>query len=137
MSPVRRRVVHFKRVKRGIDGSAPHPCSGFLCRAVYEIELASIATLWAASSTPGSPIPPPETVKWLTDRFVHALRFFSFFPSTPSSVVARELEAAFFSCVSRSKGVPFLTELGVKEASAVRMPQPAVASFIKQVRQRS
>lgn len=98
------------------------------------MEVASIATLWAASSSPASLLPPPETVKWLTDRFVHILRFFSFFPSTPSSVVARELEAAFFLCVSKAKGIPFLTELGVKEASVVRMPQPAVESFVKQVR---
>ncbi|KAH7929282.1 hypothetical protein BV22DRAFT_1081369, partial [Leucogyrophana mollusca] len=108
---------------------------GFLARTAYEMELANIRALWeGASKSSGSPdFQPGEELKaWLRGRFLHVLKFFTFHPSTPSSDVARLLEAAFFACATQH---PFsvLSTAGVQDAVSVRAPDPMFALFLKQL----
>jgi hypothetical protein len=103
---------------------------GYLCRTAYEIELESIRILWdgAASSYPVDTFY-PQPGDWLRDRFLHVLKFFTFHVSTPSSDVARFLEAAFFGCsISPLK---ILSTTGVRDASDVRAPDPIFLQFLK------
>lgn len=62
---------------------------------------------------------------------IQVLRFFSFFNSTPSSVVARELDSAFFSC-SADGSISLVSTLGIHSALArVRMPHVALIKFVR------
>ncbi|KAG1888113.1 hypothetical protein F4604DRAFT_1715581 [Suillus subluteus] len=105
---------------------------GYLCRAAYEMELENIRVLWneaASSSNTNGFHPDPQLGDWLRDRFLHVLRFFTFHASTPSSDVARFLEAAFFGCSTLPLKV--LSTTGVRDASDVRAPDPMFSSFLK------
>ena len=105
---------------------------GYLCRTAYEIELESIRTLWnEAAGSPGMNgfNPHPQLGDRLRDRFLHVLKFFTFHVSTPSSDVARFLEAAFFSCSTLPLKV--LSTTGVHDASDVRAPDPIFLQFLK------
>lgn len=102
---------------------------GYLCRTAYEIELESIRMLWdEAASSSGMNVNPPLG-DWLRDRFLHILKFFTFHVSTPSSDVARFLEAAFFGCSTSPLKV--LSTTGVRDASDVRAPDPIFLQFLK------
>ncbi|KAG1807427.1 uncharacterized protein BJ212DRAFT_1449281 [Suillus subaureus] len=105
---------------------------GYLCRAAYEMELENIRVLWneaTSSSNTNGFHPDPQLGDWLRDRFLHVLKFFTFHVSTPSSDVARFLEAAFFSCSTLPLKV--LSTTGVRDASDVRAPDPMFSSFLK------
>lgn len=105
---------------------------GYLCRAAYEMELENIRMLWdeaASSSNTNGFLPDPQLGDWLRDRFLHVLKFFTFHVSTPSSDVARFLEAAFFGCSTLPLKV--LSTTGVRDASDVRAPDPMFSSFLK------
>lgn len=105
---------------------------GYLCRAAYEMELENIRMLWneALNSTNTNGFhPDPQLRDWLRDRFLHVLKFFTFHVSTPSSDVARFLEAAFFGCSTLPLKV--LSTTGVRDASDVRAPDPMFSSFLK------
>lgn len=105
---------------------------GYLCRAAYEIELENIRMLWNGATSPSSTNgfhPDPELRDWLRDRFLHVLKFFTFHVSTPSSDVARFLEAAFFGCSTSPLKV--LSTTGVRDASDVRAPDPMFSLFLK------
>ncbi|KAI0060543.1 hypothetical protein BV25DRAFT_1908367 [Artomyces pyxidatus] len=107
---------------------------GFLARSAYELELGNIKSLWdgaAASSGPDS-LPDSELQTWLRGRALHALKFFTFHPSTPSSVVSSMMEAAFFTCATT---LPFsiISSEGVRSASAVHVPDPAFSGFLKRL----
>ncbi|EGO00977.1 hypothetical protein SERLA73DRAFT_87350 [Serpula lacrymans var. lacrymans S7.3] len=108
---------------------------GFLCRTAYEMELVNIRALWeGAASSAATPDfkPDSELRAWLHNRFLHALKFFTFHPSTPSSDVSRLLEVAFFAC-SPQHPFSILSTAGVRSAFDVRMPDPLFASFLKQL----
>jgi hypothetical protein len=60
---------------------------------------------------------------------LHVLKFFTFHVSTPSSDVARFLEAAFFGCSPLPLKV--LSTTGVRDASDVRAPDPMFSLFLK------
>ncbi|OAX38848.1 hypothetical protein K503DRAFT_131582 [Rhizopogon vinicolor AM-OR11-026] len=105
---------------------------GYLCRTAYEIELESIRILWdeaASSSSMNVSHPHPHLDDWLRNRFLHVLKFFTFHISTPSSDVARFLEAAFFGCSTSALKV--LSTAGVRDASDVRAPDPVFLQFLK------
>lgn len=105
---------------------------GYLCRTAYEIELESIRMLWdEAARSSGMDIfqPDPQLGDWLRDRFLHVLKFFTFHVSTPSSDVARFLEAAFFGCSTSPLKV--LSTTGARDASDVRAPDPIFLQFLK------
>lgn len=104
--------------------------AGFLCRSVYELELAEIQILWKPAAA--SPPPSPEIQKELISRVLHALRFFTFLSSTPSAVVSRQMESTFFNC-STSRLFSMISERGVSDATQIRMPHAATTKFIHQV----
>lgn len=104
---------------------------GFLARAAYETEMTTIRELWLASAEGGAKV--DEQIRsWLTSRCVHALKFFSFHPSTPSSVVSNLLEGAFFSCAT-SQPFSIMTSVGVKNAADVRIPDSTFSTFLTQL----
>lgn len=104
---------------------------GFLARTAYELELSTIRDLWDGAKSADS-IPDPELQSWLCGRALHALRFFTFHTSTPSSDVSSLLESAFFSC-SDSHAFTIISTAGVKNAADVRLPNPVFAAFVKQL----
>ena len=80
----------------------------------------------------------PEVQKTLRDRAIHALKFFTFHPSTPSAVVSSALEEAFFACsatTSMFSGAklpfPILSTNGVRDAADVRYPDETFSGFVK------
>lgn len=105
---------------------------GFLARVVYESEMTSIRELWLASAEGWSNIVDEQIKEWLTSRCLHALKFFTFHPSTPSNVVSNLLEAAFFSSAI---SLPFsiMSSVGVKSAADVRVPDPTFSAFLTQL----
>lgn len=72
---------------------------GYLSRVAYETELSAIARLYAAAlQTSSSALSGPDAnlTTWLQSRCLHALKFFTFRPSTPSPEVSRIMQSAFF-----------------------------------------
>ncbi|KAI0646791.1 hypothetical protein C8Q79DRAFT_956470 [Trametes meyenii] len=116
---------------------------GFLARSAYEIEMEHVQQLWDAASSSAGPSSSidPQLQSSLRARAIHALKFFTFHPSTPSSVVANALEEAFFSCTTSSrfsmivghKGFPIISTAGVRDAADVRYPDTAFAEFVKEL----
>ncbi|KAI0046331.1 hypothetical protein FA95DRAFT_1398210 [Auriscalpium vulgare] len=107
---------------------------GFLARSAYELELANIKNLWDGAPASSGPdgLPDPELQSWLRGRALHALKFFTFHPSTPSAVVSSLMEASFFSCATTH---PFsiISSEGVRSAALVHAPDPAFAGFLKRL----
>jgi hypothetical protein len=99
---------------------------GLLARAAYEIELATVAQLWQGA---GGPEAPDEVRDHLTERAVHALRFFTFKASTPSALVSSEMEQAFFACGPTSS-LLLPSTLGPKLAKDVRLPDDQLTKFL-------
>lgn len=98
---------------------------GYLSRLIYELELQEIQTLWASSS-----VSDKATRERLLGRALHALRFFTFKPTTPSSVVGQELESAFYGCAVDNKLLPFVSNVGVLPINKVKMPDPTLQRFL-------
>ncbi|RDX42682.1 hypothetical protein OH76DRAFT_1410943 [Lentinus brumalis] len=116
---------------------------GFLARAAYEIEMENVRVLWndavtaARAKGPDSAVD-PEVQASLRDRAIHALKFFTFHPSTPSAVVSAALEDAFFACAvsasifsSFKSPFPLISTSGVRDASEVRYPDPTFSGFVQ------
>jgi hypothetical protein len=105
---------------------------GFLARSAYEFELDAIKNLWdsaAAVKGPGG-LPDEEVQTWLRGRALHALKFFTFYPSAPSPVVSNLMETAFFACATTH---PFsiISSDGVRNLSQVRISNPEFSGFLK------
>jgi hypothetical protein len=85
----------------------------------------------AAVKGPGG-LPDEEVQTWLRGRALHALKFFTFHPSTPSPVVSNLMEAAFFTCATTH---PFsiISSEGVRSASQVHIPDPEFSGFLKRL----
>ena len=68
----------------------------------------------------------------LRGRALHALKFFTFHPSTPSSVVSNLMEAAFFGSTTTH---PFsiISSEGVLSARKVYIPDPGLSGFLKRL----
>lgn len=101
---------------------------GYISRVIYELEMADIATIWQASSV-GIAGPDPSVRSWLTRRGLHALRFFTFHGSTPSSLVSKSMELAFFSSFGTTS-LPIISSNGILSADKVRCPQPQLRAFL-------
>lgn len=103
---------------------------GYVTRAVYESEMADIGTLWNEKVGTSRPKEDNETVKWLLDRALHIMQFFTFRTSTPSPRVHAALQAAFFNC-ARQATLTLASTRGVKHSALVRFPNAVLADFIK------
>ncbi|KAK0195282.1 hypothetical protein F5146DRAFT_1100835 [Armillaria mellea] len=104
---------------------------GFLARVAYELELATIRSLWEGASSPSSDL--AKDIKHrLTQRSLHSLKFFTFHPSTPSGEVAGRLEEAFFSCANNEL-FSIITTAGVRKIADARMPDIAFSGFLTQL----
>ncbi|KAG6829550.1 hypothetical protein H0H92_004219 [Tricholoma furcatifolium] len=106
---------------------------GFLARAAYEIEMESVKSHWESSVPLGLPssAPDQQVETWLRSRSLHALKFFTFHPSTPLAEVSQLLEKTFFDCSGNK--FPLISTAGVRNASEVRLPDPSFSVFLKQL----
>ncbi|KAG6375032.1 hypothetical protein JVT61DRAFT_3812 [Boletus reticuloceps] len=103
---------------------------GFLCRVVYELELSEIQGLWG-EATAGEPhsCPSRELQDRLHKRFLHVLKFFTFYRSTPLSKVAELLTGSFYGCSTLP--LRLLSFVGVRGAPDVRAFDPVLVKFLK------
>ena len=92
----------------------------------------AIKRLWEdAAAANGSGGRPDEDVQTrLRGRALHALKFFTFHPSTPSPVVSNLMQTAFFACATTH---PFsiISSDGVRSAMHVHSPNPEFSGFLK------
>ncbi|KAG8964408.1 hypothetical protein FRC03_001809 [Tulasnella sp. 419] len=105
---------------------------GFLARLVYEVQMSDIREAWnQVEKGLGPNNAMDETaIVGLESTSTHALRFFSFYPTTPSSVVGSQMEASFFSC-AQDQSVPIISTKGIRSANEVRYYHPTFQSFMK------
>ncbi|KAI0313421.1 hypothetical protein OF83DRAFT_1175689 [Amylostereum chailletii] len=108
---------------------------GFLARSAYELELANVKAKWeaAAAASSADELPDPEIQAWLRGRALHALKFFTFYSSTPSSVVSSLMESSFFLCATNGHSFPIISSEGVCSVDAVRLPDPVFSGFLKRL----
>ncbi|KAK7035286.1 hypothetical protein VNI00_012053 [Paramarasmius palmivorus] len=100
---------------------------GIVARIGYEKEMREIKQKWDEHST----APSAEIQSELRSKAIHAMKFFTFYPSTPSSDIASLLEAAFYSCTIVPR-FPFMSSTGIRDVADVRLPD-ASFSFLKQL----
>ncbi|KAF8318815.1 uncharacterized protein EI90DRAFT_2978708 [Cantharellus anzutake] len=105
---------------------------GFLCRAIYELELAAIGEHWNILQLQNEAAAASESRDFLDKKFQHILRFFNFHESTPAPQVSKELQRAFLSS-SSDLSLPVLSSAGIKPSEEVRRPDKAFEGFIKGV----
>ncbi|EIW70337.1 hypothetical protein TREMEDRAFT_29286 [Tremella mesenterica DSM 1558] len=98
---------------------------GYLSRLIYEVEMVELQQLWSTTS-----VSDPDTRNQLLKRGLHALKFFTFKPTTPSSVVGQTMESAFFSCSTDKATFPIISTAGILPSSLVRMPDPELLQFL-------
>lgn len=103
---------------------------GFLSRIAYETELATVKRLYDAAVTKSVDGADPELHRWLLNRCLHAMKFFSFRPSTPSPEVSNILSLAFYGA---SPQFNIYSSAGVRNASDVRVMNPEMKGFIKEL----
>ena len=103
---------------------------GFLSRAVYEIELSAVQKEWTSATQSSPDSPKEETQTKLINRVLHDLKFFMFYPSTPSPDVSNMMEAAFFDC-STNGHFPIVSNKGIRDARTVRLPDATFSGFLK------
>jgi Protein of unknown function (DUF3684) len=103
---------------------------GFLSRIAYETELATVKRLYDASVGESVDGVDPELYKSLLKRCLHALKFFTFRPSTPSPGVSKILSLAFFGT---SPQFNIYSSAGVRDASDVRVVNSEMRGFIKEL----
>ncbi|KAH9177932.1 hypothetical protein EDB89DRAFT_2111997 [Lactarius sanguifluus] len=107
---------------------------GFLARFAYEQEMETIKKLWdeaAAADGPGG-LPGAGLQVGLRARTLHALKFFTFRPSTPSPVVSTSMQTAFFSCAT-ARPFSVISSEGVRSSSLVYVPDPSFSGFLKRL----
>ena len=104
---------------------------GYLARSAYEIELQIIRSHWDALKGGDGAIP-SEMRAHFTKQVIHALKFFTFHKSTPSSDVSSLMESAFFAASTKGD-FPIVSTQGIRNVRDVRMPDPAFAGFVKNV----
>jgi hypothetical protein len=105
---------------------------GFLARSVYEFELDAIKKLWdrAAAVNGSGGLPDEEVQTWLRGRALHVIKFFTFYPSTPSPAVSKRMETAFFACAT-THPFSFISSDGVRNTIQIRSTNPEISGFIK------
>jgi Protein of unknown function (DUF3684) len=94
----------------------------------------AIKKLWDRAASVNGPgeRPKDEVQTKLRGRALHALKFFTFHPSTPSPVVSKLMESAFFACATIH---PFsiISSDGVRNLSQVHIPDPKFSGFLKRL----
>ena len=104
---------------------------GFLARSAYEFQLATVHEQWNALYSHDTQ-PNQEIQSHLTSQVLHALKFFTFHPSTPSSDVSIVMEDGFFSCATRGQ-FSIISTKGVRNSKDVRLPDPIFSGFLKEL----
>ena len=99
---------------------------GYLSRLVYELEMQEIQLLWSTTSVSDTAVRDK-----LRRRGLHALRFFSFKPTTPSAMVGQGMESAFYDCASDNKTFPIVSNAGVLPVKDVRLPNAELQEFLR------
>ncbi|KAG6878540.1 hypothetical protein C0993_004438 [Termitomyces sp. T159_Od127] len=97
------------------------------------MEMESVKSHWEGSLPFGLPQTSvdQQLETWLRSRSLHALKFFTFHPSTPSAEISQQLERAFFDCAGSN--FPLISTAGVRNASDVRLPDASFSGFLKQL----
>ncbi|KAI8616956.1 hypothetical protein BC830DRAFT_1115804 [Chytriomyces sp. MP71] len=98
--------------------------SGLLSRILFEDEMTSIRELYTPNASTND-----ANTQWLTKRATHALNAFTFKPSTPSTIPGRLTQMFFLK--STQQPMSFITTRGILPLPAVRLPDPAMAPFMK------
>ncbi|WVQ99431.1 hypothetical protein IAU59_006566 [Kwoniella sp. CBS 9459] len=101
---------------------------GYLSRLIYELEMQALQTAWLKTT-----ITDQADREKLLGRGLHALRFFTFKPTTPSSVVGQEMESAFYACSLDNRSFPLVSTGGVLPISEVRLPSPDLQKFLPEL----
>ncbi|ESK92923.1 hypothetical protein Moror_8996 [Moniliophthora roreri MCA 2997] len=104
---------------------------GIVSRVVYEKEMHEIKRRWEENSTASNP-PSMDLQNDLRSKAIHAMKFFTFHPSTPSSDIASLIEAAFFSCTTIVSKFPIMSSTGIRDIADIRLPDSSF-SFLKQL----
>ena len=104
---------------------------GFLARSAYEFQLATVHEQWNALYSHDTQ-PNQEIQSHLTSQVLHALKFFTFHPSTPSSDVSSVMEDGFFSCAAKGH-FSIISTKGIRNSMDVRLPDPMFAGFLKEL----
>ena len=99
-----------------------------IARSAYEQEINNIGQIWTNSHEGQLE---HETEVWLLNRGLHALKFFTFYKSSPSEEVSATFENSFFSCASQY--FPIVSTRGVQNAYTVRYPDAALTAFMKRI----
>ncbi|TFK32675.1 hypothetical protein BDQ12DRAFT_739250 [Crucibulum laeve] len=87
---------------------------GLLSRAVYEIEMSKLEVKWSNSDA--------NLVTNLREQTMHLTRFFTFQRTTPSRDVGSEFRKAFFTCSEANEELLILSNLGIRKAKDIRIP---------------
>ncbi|KAK8864438.1 hypothetical protein IAR55_001687 [Kwoniella newhampshirensis] len=98
---------------------------GYLSRLVYELEMQELQAAWLKTTVADQ----AARVKILA-RGLHALRFFTFKPTTPSSLVGQEMESAYYGCIRDNSTLPIVSVGGVLPIKDVRMPSVELQKFL-------
>jgi hypothetical protein len=101
---------------------------GYLARMIYELELTDLATQWKKTTVKDTALRAQ-----LLARGLHALKFFSFRPTTPSAAVGSEMESAFFQCSKKNATFPIISTGGILEIDKVRMPNERLQEFLPEL----
>ena len=109
--------------------------AGLLSRMIYEDELAQVDLLFSDNilSRHTSDATEDESTKKsrerLENRALHALKAFEPHPSIPDPLVGSYIDAYFFEM--STFGLSVLSSHGVKELNKVRIPDPTMSTFLK------
>ncbi|OCF40369.1 hypothetical protein I317_05804 [Kwoniella heveanensis CBS 569] len=101
---------------------------GYLSRLIYELEMQALQAAWLKTTVAHS-----ADRERLLERGLHALRFFTFKPTTPSSAVGQEMESAFYACSTDNRSLPLASTGGILPISEVRLPSPDLHKFLPEL----
>jgi hypothetical protein len=101
---------------------------GYLARMIYELELGLLAAQWQKTTVKDT-----ATRAQICARGLHALKFFSFRPTTPSTAVGAEMESAFFQCSKNNSTLGIISTNGILPVEKVRMPNERLQEFLPEL----
>ncbi|WVF71489.1 hypothetical protein IAT40_006295 [Kwoniella sp. CBS 6097] len=101
---------------------------GYLSRLIYELEMQALQAAWLKTT-----VTDPTDREKLLKRGLHALRFFTFKQTTPSSVVGQEMESAFYGCSMENRSLPLVSTSGILPINEVRLPSPELQKFLPEL----
>ncbi|KAG8927834.1 hypothetical protein FRC02_007727 [Tulasnella sp. 418] len=105
---------------------------GLLGRFVYDMEISRVRDSWDQATKDVGPANRISEViaTQLDARGNRLLQFFSFYPTTPSRLVGKEIEAAFFSCAP-DQAFLIMSTTGVQPARQVLFHDKIIKGFTK------